>query len=58
MKNKNVPEDRYICKYCYQCKCLENSMGYAICKADIPDLVRVNSPACWEFDYDDTFVRM
>ena len=57
MKNKNIPDDRYICKYCYWCRCSEDTVGKAYCEADIHDLTDVNNPACCDFDYEDTFVR-
>lgn len=54
----DIPEEIYICKYCSYCGCYsEDAEGKAICYDDIHEYVNVNSPACCDFDYDDTFVR-
>lgn len=58
MDKIKIPEDRYICKYCYYCNCSEDTVGGAICTYDIHDWIPdVNSDACRLFDYDDTFER-
>ena len=53
----NVPEDRYICKYCWYCSCTEETKGNAICFLDIGDVVNVNDGVCDAFEYDPDFVR-
>lgn len=53
----NIPEDRYICKYCWHCSCNKDSIGKAIYYEDIGELVDVNGNACCQFDYDDEFKR-
>lgn len=59
MIDKNIPEERLTCKYCSWCLCLEDTIGGAICYADIHDHIPdVNSgDICCDFDYDDTFER-
>ena len=56
---KNIPEDRYICKWCANCEIYdENSTKEtAICNVDIREQVAVNAEACCDFEYDDTFNR-
>ena len=54
---ENIPEDRYICKWCWYCGCNEEAIGTAICSLDIGDSVKVNDDACSEFEYDPDFVR-
>lgn len=56
-KLNDIPEDRYICKYCWYCFCNEDSTGKAMCHEDIGELVDVNGDACCQFDYDDEFNR-
>lgn len=55
----NIPEERYTCKYCWHCSCMEDSTGGAYCNADIHDWIQdINDGnICCDFDYDDTFVR-
>jgi hypothetical protein len=55
---KDIPEDRYCCKYCYYCTCFEEDFhGKAICHNDIGELVDVDNGYCCEFDYDPYFER-
>lgn len=55
---KDIPEDRYCCKYCYYCTCFEEDFhGKAICHNDIGKLVDVDNGYCCEFDYDPYFER-
>lgn len=39
---ENIPEDRYICKWCWYCECNEEATGAAICSLDIGDIINVN----------------
>lgn len=54
---ENIPEDRYICKWCWYCTCNQESTGEHLCNSDIGDIVNVNGDACPEFEYDPDFVR-
>lgn len=54
---ENIPEDRYICKWCWHCECNEKATGTAICSLDIGDVINVNDECCFAFDYDTDFVR-
>lgn len=31
---ENIPDDRYICKWCWYCECNEEATGTAICFLD------------------------
>ena len=53
---KTIPEDRYICKWCWHCKCNEEATETAVC-LDIGDVVNVNDECCLAFDYDPDFMR-
>ena len=53
----NIPEDRYICKWCWYCNCNKDAAGTAICSLDIGDSVNVNDGCCFAFEYDPDFVR-
>lgn len=54
---ENIPEDRYICKWCWYCERNEKTTGSALCSLDIGDRVDVNDDACPWFEYDPDFVR-
>lgn len=58
MKDEEMIDNRYVCKYCYYCRCCEDTVGGAVCMFDIHDWIPdVNNYSCTAFDYDDTFER-
>ncbi len=54
---KNIPEDRYICKWCWCCECNEEATGTTMCSLDIGNSANVNDGCCFAFEYDPDFVR-
>lgn len=55
---QEIPDEKYCCKYCYYCTCMEEDFhGKAICHNDIGELVNVDTDCCCEFEYDPYFSR-
>jgi hypothetical protein len=55
----NIPDEKYKCRWCFNCEIYDenDTRKTAICNVDIREPVEVDSEACCDFDYDETFKR-
>lgn len=50
----NIPEEQYVCKYCFWCTHNENDTQKGYCENHIHKISNVNTEVCHSFAYDDT----